>query len=178
VRVRSLVDEGEAPERALPQVPERGAPWASIEQARVEAHPAQPEVGDMRGAPEVTQPIPPKKMKRIYVAGPFTAPTRQGVTDNINAAISYGESIDRLGGNAFVPHIFDRWDARFPAGYERWMKKCLDEVARCDALFLMNGPSPGAQREVKLARSLGIPVINTWREVELIIAGERIGEAE
>jgi hypothetical protein len=111
-----------------------------------------------------------KAVKRIYVAGPFSAPTLEGVAENTRVAFRHGQAIDDLGANAFVPHLFKLWDEHHPADYERWMKKCFAELDRSDALFLI-APSPGANREVDRAHMvLGIPVLSTMSEVHEFIA--------
>lgn len=43
-------------------------------------------------------------MKLIYVAGPYTAPTRDGVEANIAAAERVGIVIAKLGGMPVIPH--------------------------------------------------------------------------
>ena len=104
---------------------------------------------------------------RVYVAGPFTAPTRGGVMDNVDRAIRAGEEVDKIQGcSSFVPHCWSRWDDVCPGGYERWMEKCFDELARSDALFVMQG-SPGTNREIDFAHSRGIPVAYTLEELRL-----------
>lgn len=104
-------------------------------------------------------------MRRIYVAGPYSAPTPDGVRKNVELALDIGELIDSLGANAFVPHLFHLWDEHRPAGRERWMAKCLLELERSDALYLI-ARSPGADREVERARALPIPVFASLRELE------------
>jgi hypothetical protein len=101
-------------------------------------------------------------MKRIYVAGPFTAETDAAIYANVAAAIRDGQAIDALGGNAFVPHLWYWWDKFHAGDYERWMKKCLAELERCDALYRRPGSSPGASREVIRATELRIPVFHTF----------------
>ena len=106
-------------------------------------------------------------MKRVYVAAPYTADSRARVLMNVQDAIADGNRIDGIPGvHAFVPHLYHFWDELHPAGYERWMAKCLDEVARSDALFRRPAPSPGASREEYLASEIGIPVFRTIEEVE------------
>lgn len=98
---------------------------------------------------------------RVYVAGPYTGDEEA----NVSRAIAQGERLDSLGFNSFVPHLFHFWDRQHPAGYERWMAKCLAEVERSDVLFRTEGGSPGASREEQRADERGIRVV--WSEEEL-----------
>lgn len=113
-------------------------------------------------------------MKRVYVAGPFSAPTPEGVAANTARAFEHGQRIDDLGANAFVPHLFKLWDEHFPAGYERWMKKCFAELKRSDVLFLI-APSPGANREVEFAKQHFIPVFTGFDALRAYIEATRDG---
>lgn len=44
--------------------------------------------------------------------------------------------------------------------YPIWLDMCFEQIKRCDALFRMDGFSPGADKEVELAKKLGIPVFH------------------
>lgn len=110
-------------------------------------------------------------MKRIYVAGPFTAPTRAEIERNVDAAIAAGEMIDAAGGNACVPHLFIRWDDRHPGDYERWMKKCFAELDRSDALYLLR-KSPGASREEQRATARKMPIFYLLHDAIKYARGE------
>lgn len=109
-------------------------------------------------------------MKRVYVAGPVGKV--EGRLERVIAAIEAGEQISAIGVLVFVPHFYHFWDARHPHDYEFWMRLCMEEVRRCDALFRMQGESPGADREVALAKSLGMPVFTSMAELRRWARGE------
>jgi hypothetical protein len=94
-------------------------------------------------------------MKKIYVAGPYT---KGDVAVNVRNAIDMAHRLANLGYWPFVPHLSHFWHMLRPRPYEFWCE--LDNVflPHCDALLRLPGESKGADAEVKLAESLGIPV--------------------
>jgi hypothetical protein len=95
----------------------------------------------------------------IYVAGPFSAPTREGVEDNIRKATEYGLLVARCGGMPVVPHANTAHpDYETAQGYEFWIKGTAKLMARCDGVLMIPGweQSRGARGEYALALSLGI----------------------
>jgi hypothetical protein len=96
-------------------------------------------------------------MKRIYVAGPLGA-NDEGRLGRVKAAIDTAERIRQMGLFPFVPHLMHYWEVVYTHKYECGMRLCLAYVRHSDALFRMPGHSPGADREVKLAEEIKIPV--------------------
>ncbi len=98
----------------------------------------------------------------IFVTGPYSAPTDEGVERNIQRAIEMGRRVFRKGYFALVPHLLVRdfyvpKDTSGPFSYEALMQFTLAMVPKCDALLLYDH-SPGAAREWRLAESLGKPI--------------------
>jgi hypothetical protein len=77
-----------------------------------------------------------------------------------------------LGFNPYTPHLTHFQHQAFPRAYEDWMRIDLDYVTACDCVYRLPGHSPGADREVDLAVSLGIPIFTklgdllTWRDLK------------
>lgn len=92
---------------------------------------------------------------RIYVAGPYTQGSE---VENIRNAIDAAEQLVNRGHEPFVPHLNGFWHLAYPHDYETWMRVDMAWLRVSDALVLLPGHSPGAQREVALAHRLGIPV--------------------
>lgn len=90
----------------------------------------------------------------VYVAGPLSGDMQA----NAARAIDVGERLLAAGLVPFIPHLTIAWEARHPHHYEQWMAWDFEWLRRCDALYRMPGKSPGADREVDMARQLGIPV--------------------
>jgi hypothetical protein len=113
---------------------------------------------------------------RIYIAGPYSAPTRAGVEVNIHEAMLAAHFCMAMGHDAHCPHTATDPIARFndvfvsqgePTGidYERWMRLDLGILRSwASALFLI-APSPGANRELALAEELGLRIFRSHDEV-------------
>ena len=98
----------------------------------------------------------------VFVTGPYSAPTEEGVKQNIQHAVETSRIVFGKGYYPIVPHLlvrpyYDPADGTGEFGYEPLMQYTLALVPRCDILLLY-GHSPGADREWRLAESLGKPV--------------------
>ena len=99
--------------------------------------------------------------KHIYVAGPLSG----DFDGNRDRAIDAADQLLAVGLYPFVPHLIVEWHRRHPHHYEVWMVLDFAWIRRCDALYRMPGPSPGADREVAFAHELGLPVFHTISDV-------------
>jgi len=107
------------------------------------------------------------RMKRVYVAGPYS----QGdVAMNVRRAYEAASQLADAGFAPFVPHHTHFWQLMFPRPYEEWLTLDLAFLPCCDAVLRLSGESVGADGEVREARSLGIPVFddidNLLRELQ------------
>ena len=99
------------------------------------------------------------EMKLIYIAGPYTADTTWGIVQNIRKAEQAALEYWRKGYAVICPHKNTAlFDGAAPDG--TWLEGDLEMLRRCDALVRLPDwhNSPGARREVKEARELGIPI--------------------
>lgn len=94
---------------------------------------------------------------KIYVAGPYS---RGDVTRNVRRAYEAANQLADLGFAPFVPHATHFWDLLFPRPYEFWLDLDNAFLPCCDAVLRLPGSSDGADKEVDLAKRLGIPVFN------------------
>jgi hypothetical protein len=108
----------------------------------------------------------------IFVAGPYgDALTRDEVANNINNAMGVGKELLLKGHYPFIPHsMFAHWEEdnrflreQFLASSDFWLK-------RCDAIFYL-GPSPGADRELSLAKSLGKIIFKNLEKIPSVSKG-------
>lgn len=106
-----------------------------------------------------------KKMRLVYIAGPYTAPTRCAVAANVQRAREVADRVARAGAFAVCPHflgdgIEDAGDAAF------WYEGTLEVMRRCDAVVLVAGwsASKGAVREEMEAVERGMPVFGPTTE--------------
>jgi hypothetical protein len=91
-------------------------------------------------------------MRHIYVSGPMGNDAHTGL--RCHEGMDAGQVLIEAGFFPFVPHVFHHWP--FENSYERWMEFDLAWVRRCDGLIRLPGDSPGGDREVALARELGL----------------------
>lgn len=102
-----------------------------------------------------------KPINLVYIAGKFSAPTREGVEENIKAATKMGLAVARLGYMPIIPHAntaHPEFEKVQP--YDFWIAGTLRQLEMCDAVMLVPGwkDSNGALGEVTYANELGIPV--------------------
>jgi hypothetical protein len=102
---------------------------------------------------------------RIYIAGPYTAPTDAERLANTNRAIDVGIALQRMGHAPLIPHLSHFVDERArPRGgafaYEEWMAHGFAYLEHCEALLLL-APSPGADRELSFARAIGLKIYHS-----------------
>ena len=104
----------------------------------------------------------PEARPLVFVTGPYSAPTAEGVVENIERALDIGRALFRKGYFPLVPHVLVREyytpeDDSELFGYEPLMQYTLALLSRCDILLRYDS-SPGADRECARAQELGIPV--------------------
>lgn len=102
--------------------------------------------------------------KYVYIAGPYT---KGGEILNVRQAVLAAQRIAEAGHTPFVPHLNHLWEAIHPNDYRFWMNLCFDWVVKCDALLRLPGESSGADEEVILALTEGIPV---FHDIEGLLA--------
>jgi hypothetical protein len=102
------------------------------------------------------------KKTLVYVAGPYTKPD---CVANAHSAARLFFAFRDAGLVPYVPHTDMLLHIVEPRPYEYWLQYCLDLIPSFDCVFRMPGYSEGADREVALAESLGIPVFREYKEV-------------
>lgn len=101
----------------------------------------------------------------VYVAAPYT----QGdVARNVKRAIDCGDWLLNHGYTPFIPHLTHFWHMQHEHLYPEWLAYDIRWMEKCDAVLRLDGPSDGADREVRRAQAFGIPVY--FGEVEFIQA--------
>lgn len=122
---------------------------------------------EMEIAPPDDEPL------RIYVAGPYSAPTLVQRDAHTMRAVEIAAAIMAKGHDVFCPHAathpIDVYaaDEGIAKGdwYERWMRLDFGIIRRwANALYLIDS-SPGSDREHELARSLGYRIFTSLDQV-------------
>ena len=106
---------------------------------------------------------------RIYVAGPYSASTREEIEKNVNRAIDVGIEIFKKGHFPYVPHLTDLVDKRAKeTGTDlSWHDFILWDspwLQVCDALLYL-GESKGANLELEEAKQLGKDIFYSCNEI-------------
>lgn len=97
------------------------------------------------------------RQQRVYVAGPYSG----GDTgQNVHNAIVAANKLRARGFAPYVPHLNHMWHLVAPRTYEDWLDLDFQFLPCCDILLRLPGESPGADKEVELARSLSMLVFH------------------
>jgi len=105
------------------------------------------------------------KGMKIYIAGPYT---KGDQAENVRNAIYAGSFIGNLGHFPFIPHLSHFWHMMIPENYEYWLRQDEEWLKCCDGLLRLPGESAGADREVELAKALGIPIYTSVFDIPRI----------
>lgn len=108
-------------------------------------------------------------MNRVYIAGPYTASTPDGVLANVNRALDAGIELIKRGYTPYIPHLTHFLELRSQetgAGleYEDYLLIDLEWLGQCDALLYL-APSPGADRELTFAQAQGLMIYRAVEEI-------------
>ena len=98
---------------------------------------------------------------RIYIAGPYSA---GDVALNVRQAVLAGLAIHETGHVPFIPHLFHFAQYLCPQDYAVWCALDLQWLKACHCVLRLAGDSPGADREVEFAMTLGMPVYFTLQD--------------
>jgi hypothetical protein len=101
----------------------------------------------------------------IYVAGPYTADSHDGVVHNLKKAELVAEELLLHGATPLISHKVTSHFERRPrlkhfTGQDWLDKQAIPLLRICDAMILTEGweKSPGCQKEIEFARQHRIPV--------------------
>ena len=109
----------------------------------------------------------------LYVAGPMTL--HGDHYRNVGIGMAAGYRALRLGWAPYIPHLDALttmalgFSGDLPVSYEEWMHLDFVFVRASYALLRLPGESPGADREVDLAMSLGKPVFTEETLPEVVL---------
>lgn len=114
---------------------------------------------------------------RIYVAGKFTDDSAFKVLNNMRIGIEHSIEIFKLGHAPFCPWL----DYQFilmgggDIPCERMYANSIEWLKVCDAVFLLPGweSSNGTQKEVEIARELGLSIYHDLRDLPKVMKNEK-----
>jgi hypothetical protein len=103
---------------------------------------------------------------RVYVAGPLTAGGADNISLNIRTAMEITDKLLNKGFIPFCPHLLFFQHCAFWRSYQAWLDYDMEWLQQCDAVLRIKGESAGSDKEVELAKSLGIPVFYSFNDLE------------
>lgn len=95
-------------------------------------------------------------MKWCYIAAPYAVPDP---VKNTHRVIKFAEKVIEKGYLPIIPHLTLLWHAVEPKPEEFWYDYTMELMKRCDMVIRLSGYSDGADREVAMARKMGIEVV-------------------
>jgi len=102
------------------------------------------------------------KPQRIYIAGPYSAPTKEQRNRDIETARYNCALLMKAGHYPFCPHTMSaKFDDDFPEiGYEQYMKMYLHWMRFCDSVYPLENwhLSNGTARELQVADRMALPI--------------------
>jgi hypothetical protein len=107
---------------------------------------------------------------RIYIAGPYSAPSEDERELNARRAIEAGLALFKLGHTPFIPHLTHYVDLHahrtgVVMTWDDYIRLDLEWLDVCDALLYL-GPSKGADLELQYALKAGKRVFRSLLEIE------------
>ena len=96
-------------------------------------------------------------MIKVYIASPYTL---GDVKRNVEKQIEVSNLLRITNENIlpYWPLSSHYWNELYEHDYNFWMKLCLDWLMTMDCVLRLEGESKGADKEVLVAKRLGIPV--------------------
>ena len=107
-------------------------------------------------------------MKKVYIASPYTV---GGTAENVGRQVDAAHELIEAGFCPYAPTLNHYINIMHPRDNEDWMQQDFEWVKVCDYILRLNGFSPGADREVALAKELDIPVVYSMHEL-LVMEGK------
>lgn len=103
----------------------------------------------------------------LYVAGPYSLHPTHCTTFAARVAMAIFEHTPYV---PLVPHLSHHWDAVTPRPYETWLKLDVSILIHCDRIVRLPGRSSGADREMRIARHLGLYEVSWWQMPPAVLA--------
>jgi len=98
----------------------------------------------------------------VYIASPYA---KGDQATNVKRQIDTAHILMDKGFCPIAPLLSHFLQMARPRGEEEWMQIDFEIVRRVDVLLRLPGDSSGADREVALAKELGIPVVGSIGEL-------------
>jgi hypothetical protein len=107
--------------------------------------------------------------KLIYIASRYSDSEEALVVANVDRQCRAANRIIDMGHVPYAPNLNHYFALHKQRSYEEWLRIDFEIIGRCDILLRLPGSSPGADREVEYALSLGIPVAHGFMELSCLL---------
>jgi hypothetical protein len=104
----------------------------------------------------------------VYIASPYTIGDTEA---NVRRSMDCADTLLDLGYHPFWPLNTHYLHINKQRPYQFWMKNSIAWLLKCDCVLRLPGESSGADAEVQIAKSEGIPVVYSIEEIEKIFRG-------
>lgn len=118
---------------------------------------------------DVLDNLAEKRVKRIYIAAPYEAPTAKDIQANVDKVTVAAVRLAQHGYLVFAPHLShyialkaERMGMTIPRDY--WLEWGLRWLELCDGMVVLD-LSEGVKREISFAHKHHIPVYFTLEEL-------------
>lgn len=101
--------------------------------------------------------------KIIYISSPYTIGDQVA---NVRRQILVADKLLGMGYIPFCPCLSHFWHFVSPKPWETWLEIDIAIIPKCDALLRLDGESKGADKEVALAKELGIPIFYSLKDLD------------
>jgi hypothetical protein len=107
-------------------------------------------------------------MKRVYVAGSYSANSVIAVFDNIRNGIKASVSVLQLGYSPFCPWLDFQFALTEHITLEQYYRYSMAWLEVSDAVLVLpdSEQSKGTQAEIERAKQLNIPIVYSFNELE------------
>jgi hypothetical protein len=149
--------------------PGRGADYPAVSESTLRESealrndlPPAPSIPRQENPDRTTPPTPPRQARtRVYICGPINGSGK--VTLNVRRAVEVASTLLKRGYAPYVPHLNCLWEISSGEDFsvEEWLTLDFEFLSACDAVLRLPGESPGADREVALAKKLKIAVYHS-----------------
>jgi hypothetical protein len=99
---------------------------------------------------------------KVFISAPYTNPDP---VINTRKAITVANDLMELGFIPWIPHLNLFWHLVYPQDPDYWYAYDLEWLKVCDCVLRLPGESVGADREVEVAKKIGIPVFYSIDEL-------------
>lgn len=107
-----------------------------------------------------------KKKIKVFIAAPYSSDP----CVNTNKVMNIANNLMNLGYMPYICHLTHFQHTFHPRPKKDWLELDREFLKVCDVVWRLKGESKGADEEVKLAKELGIPVVNSIEQLKKINA--------